>query len=707
MAREAAALKKLEKKLEEQLCCAICLNFYIEPKVLQCLHIFCKGCLLKLVDRNHKEVTCPICRLETPVPSGGITSLQTAFQVNELLEIRKDFMKENTSIVSKEFIEENSSSSKEFLATCLEHNGRELELYCKKCEELACLKCVSMGENHYGHSYTTLKEGFNRYKIEVSPLVETMKISLQTFTDALKQINSCRDEIVDQQVTIEGNIHDSFRKIQEVLNARKTKLISHLYQITQRKLEALEDQKDKIETAKEQLNNSLELVSKSLETDKREETMKMKATIMNQVKKTSTSVQVDLFLPHAHADMEFSASPYIHKIGKNYGNVYATKEPHPSKCYAVGRCLEELTELDEKLLLEMQVLTFEGTPYNEPIRSLKCELVSEITGAVVRGNVESRVLNEYTISCLPSIKGRHQLHVKIDDQHIRGSPFPIKVGLLLENLGTSIRTTGGLKGPFGIAVNEKNSEVVVVEYCLNCVSVFSCHGDKILSFGTTGSKNGEFQHPQGVAVDGEGNILVVDGFNHRVQKFTASGEFLAAMSSEDSSSFRLNFPHDITFNTFNNKIYLVSKDSSVHVLNSDLTHSSTFGKQGNGKGEFNSPFGIACDISGNVYVVDTNNHRIQVFTADGEFLRMFGDRGVGKGELNLPMGIAIDTNGTVYITEGDNHRVSVFTTDGQFKTSFGVKGRSSGEFLQPRGIAVDECGVVYVCEKGNGRIQLF
>ena len=64
-------------------------------------------------------------------------------------------------------------------------------------------------------------------------------------------------------------------------------------------------------------------------------------------------------------------------------------------------------------------------------------------------------------------------------------------------------------------------------------SVFSPSGEKLRSFGTYGSGEGQFKNPFGVAVDGERNILVADCLH---SEFTAEGQFLAAVGTKGSGS---------------------------------------------------------------------------------------------------------------------------------------------------------------------------
>lgn len=296
------------------------------------------------------------------------------------------------------------------------------------------------------------------------------------------------------------------------------------------------------------------------------------------------------------------------------------------------------------------------------------------------------------------MKGRHQLSIKVDEEHVKGSPFGVAVKLPIVKLGTPILTIDGVKRPWGVAVTKKG-EVVVTENHGSCISIFALSGQKLRSIG---APDQQFNSIRGVPLDGEGNILVAD--NHRLQKFTINGQFLKAVGPLGKGPSQFYAPQDIAYNASNNKVYVVDCNHHVQVLNSDLTYFSTFGKYGSGKGQFNYPRGIACDSNGRVYVTDDRNNRIQAFSAEGKFLKMFGRCGEGRGELKGPKGITFDTNDIMFVSECDNDRISVFTSEGQFMTSFGRCGNGPGEFKRPFGVVVDVNGVVYICDSDNNHI---
>ena len=642
--------KEAIKKLDEKLKCAICLDTYTDPKLLQCFHIYCRKCLEKLVIRGQQgelSLTCPTCRqATTPIPANGVRGLQPAFHINRLLEIKKSLNKV---------------------------------------------------EDQLGDEFTKYKEEMNSY-------LEPIKEKLRNVNKALTELNGRCDELFDQRETVEDNIHKTIRRLHEFLDVRETELISQLHQVTQNKLKCLATQRDEIEIIQTQLSSCLDLVKDSLKTENQAEILKMKTTIVKQVEELITPFQPDALKPNTEADMTFSASQEVTALCQNYGTVYAAQDPCPSKCHVTGKGLE-VAVVGEMSTAVLQIVNFREEPFIKSME-LQCELVSEITGTTVRGNVERRGQDKYEISYQPTMKGRHQLHIKIKHQHIKGSPFIVMVKLPVNELGTPFLTIGEVRGPWGVAVN-KRREVVVTELSKHCVSVFSPNGEKLLTFGTEGSGQEQFKCPCEVAVDGEENILVADQFNHCIQKFTANGRFLAMVGTFGNKHLQFNHVFGIAYNTGNNKVYTVDLNDRVQILNSNLTFYNTFGMGGKNMAQFNSPQSIACDSNGNVYVADTNNHRIQIFTAEGKFLRMFGRSGRGVGELIYPSGIAVDSSNVVYVVDRGNHRVSVFTSEGQFIKSFGREGERPGEFDYPGSIAVDNSGVVYVCDYDNNRVQAF
>ena len=696
--------QKTLKKVEEELNCSICLDTYSDPKLLQCLHAYCRKCLVKLVVRDQQGqliLTCPICRHDTPVLANGVTGLQPAFHINHLLEIMEEYKKEAADTPdSAEKAEKDSvshTSHDKVKVCCREHAGKEVELFCETCVEPVCVKCVikGLGGKHHSHDCEELDKAFERYKVEVTASLEPMEKQVTTITKALAQLDARCAEISNQQAAIEVDVHTAFGKLQHILDTGKTELIGKLHR---RKLKELAVQRDQLETTLAQLSSCLGFMRESLKTCSQEEVLSMKSSVAKQVKELTTTFPPDMLKPSTDANTIFSALEDVATACRNYGQVDLDPcLPDPSQCHVTGKGIEAAV-VGETCTVILQVVNYKGQPYEEPIQSSECVLVSELSGTRTRCSVGRGRCGKYEINYRPTIKGRHQLHVKVEGQYIKGSPFTISAKSPVEKLSTPILTLRGVSKPWGVAINQRG-EVIVTEWGGDCVSVFSPSGEKLQTFGKRGSEQGQFRRPRGLAVDEDDNILVADSANYRIQ-FTPEGQFLTGVGK---CPVRFDCPTDIAFNAANTMYVTDSNNHCVLVLNSDLS----FGKPGTGKGQFNHPHGIACDSTGKVYVVDIDNHRIQVFTAEGKFLKMFGRRGDGKGELSNPVGVATDSNDMVYVSESGNNRVSVFTSEGVFVTSFGSRGKGPGQFKYPYGVAVDNNGVVYVCDHNNNRVQIF
>ena len=79
----------LAEDVDKELTCAICLSRYETPKVLPCLHTYCKGCLGDLLAKSREpdRVTCPQCKEEHKLPEDGVDGFKTYFTINNLLEL--------------------------------------------------------------------------------------------------------------------------------------------------------------------------------------------------------------------------------------------------------------------------------------------------------------------------------------------------------------------------------------------------------------------------------------------------------------------------------------------------------------------------------------------------------------------------------------------------------------------------------------------
>ena len=94
-------------------------------------------------------------------------------------------------------------------------------------------------------------------------------------------------------------------------------------------------------------------------------------------------------------------------------------------------------------------------------------------------------------------------------------------------------------------------------------------------------------------MDREGNIIVGEDTNDSIRKYSPEGQLLASVGSKGAGPLQFNMPRGISNNTRNNKVYVADWGNyRLQVLNSDLTFSTLFGKQGEGKGQFDFPRGI-------------------------------------------------------------------------------------------------------------------
>ncbi len=241
--------------------------------------------------------------------------------------------------------------------------------------------------------------------------------------------------------------------------------------------------------------------------------------------------------------------------------------------------------------------------------------------------------------------------------------------------------------------------------------------------------------PPDMAVDGAGNLYIVDRNNNRIRKVDTSGTIgtFAGNGTSDSSgdggpatSAALFLPIAIAVDGAGN-VYIADpgeglrKVDTAGIINSVPVIGSFLSK-------IASPGGMTVDSAGNVYVSDLNGSAIYkldktgvLTTVAGGTLGFSGDGGPAtKAALYFPSGVAIDSAGNIYFADKGNNRVRKVDTKGVITTfaGTGTAGYSGdgGPATSAKlglnltaafqGVAVDSAGDVYIADPANNRIRM-
>jgi sugar lactone lactonase YvrE len=187
------------------------------------------------------------------------------------------------------------------------------------------------------------------------------------------------------------------------------------------------------------------------------------------------------------------------------------------------------------------------------------------------------------------------------------------------------------------------------------------------------------------AIDGAGNVYVVDNVNSQVIKL-AAGTFTQSLVV---SSGLLN-PTAVALDGAGNLYISDTGNSRVEVVPNEQGTLNTADISTVSISGLGSPNGLATDGNGNLYVIDAANGKVVEVPQGG------GSQSIVVSGLTNPSGVAVDSVGNVYIA--GNNQVAEYPVGGGTPILMG------GGYNNPHGVAVDASGVVYVADSGNSQI---
>ena len=725
------------KKVTSLLTCAVCYEMYKKPKYLPCHHSYCEECIAKLIKES--KLICPECRETSTIPPEGVADLPNNFFINNLMD--EVTLKRKVDGVEKATcdmcVEEGSAivlcpECVMFLCDhCNEYHKRvkdyrnhsvipltelqskkepfnlrpkakpmlckdhdlDLNFFCETCDQLVCHYCTT--NEHNGHVHNSVKKLANKHRKEMEKIMEPVEKMIDDLSALRQEVTATGEEIGAQTTEVDQQIDLFYEELHQQLQQQREELKRKLQEMSTQKKKAISLQLEQLEYTQAQLESVKEL-NDAVTNGSDKEALFAKKQVSNDVKRLTECYKKLDTASVELATIEFFPATQYKVLFPQFGKVYDDRAA-PDHC--------EVTDIPLQPLVGNKIGCKIITKDHNNAHCTKggSDVIAQVQssrGEVVPVEVKDNNDGSYSASFVTKHVGEVKLSVTIKGQHIKGSPYSIMVCRDYKSVGKPIKVIndGGNMGcPYAIAFG-RDGVWAVTDCSYHCVCIFDGQDQLVRKFGNSGSGNGQFSNPCGLAFDADNHLYVSEYSNHRVQKVSINGGHLLHIGhgGYGSGNGQLHHPRGIAVH--NDRLYIADYNNnriSVFQLNGQFCSII-------GSGQLSNPRDVTVSGNGHLLVANSGNNCITSFTLDGTYVGRFD-----KGQLSGPIGLTTDLNGFVLVTENGNHSVSVFDKDGACVCNLGSNGSANGQFLHPRGIAVSPNGNIYIADNSNKRVQIF
>lgn len=323
-------------------------------------------------------------------------------------------------------------------------------------------------------------------------------------------------------------------------------------------------------------------------------------------------------------------------------------------------------------------------------------------------------------------------------------------------------TLASLAQPYAVAVDTASPPNLYIADRSNCVvrkvtastgiiTTIAGMGNSCSYSGDTGKGTAaQLYYPEGLALDGLGNLYISDYQNCVVRRVVLATDIITTFAGNHTcgytgdgggaASAELYFPIGLAVDTTNNLYisdsgnYVIRKVTKATNKISTIAGNHTAGFMGDGgpatTAELNYPAGIGVNGAGTVVTfADYANQRIRQFTVGGNITTVAGTgtacvfpNACGEGgaavsaQLYNPYGLAVTSGGKIYFADQSNNVVDSFTVNGNLNVAAGnhsntVETLVTGipwtgvELNNPYEIATDTAGDVFIADSNNYMVR--
>ncbi|XP_077990018.1 uncharacterized protein LOC144444469 [Glandiceps talaboti] len=442
---------------DDLLTCQLCFEVYTSPKVLSCQHSFCEGCLQRWVDTNYGRLVCPCCRKQVALPVGGVKGLASNTTLRGLLE-HLERPKENlkagsvpcdtcTSRAAKKRCVEceqymcgrcNNVHSKGKLtklhnvmaledfesekrtnpmiekshAYCEKHPDTQVELYCKTCEIIMCLKCALSQHPNPKHRYISLEDAACEVKERFQKQIEKLNSKRKKVAGAQKDVQAELCELEKQYKLGEAAINKHANKLmQNAQRMQKEARESH-QQAFSVKQKVLQKQLSALTTTEQSLINTKEFAELQVNLASPAQFLVLEDDMQRSISDV-LSADVNTYPEeNSHLDFVVTGSSTVEKFGK-----VTTTAAVGFQTSVSG--IEDDVQVGDTLTVKVHSKDRNGKPGTLDTGTITAMLFSP------SGDVSQIVTtaSPSTIKLTTEEKGVYKLDIKVCGQPVRGSPF--------------------------------------------------------------------------------------------------------------------------------------------------------------------------------------------------------------------------------------------------------------------------------------------
>ena len=701
--------------------CKLCGGYYRDPRLLHCLHTFCKSCLDSVVKQNEDKTTCPTCHKVSPHPPHRLTRHvrleNEAAIARRLAKIQSD--QSCGSCDSKdqaeaychqcdaslcsfcikchktlqglrdhkvEALTNISTSLPSSLVYCADHPGKVLEYYCTTCSSLICHECYMF--EHKEHKYCRIQEAIKVENADITNSLSSLKKAHSTVSQTKEKVESVMLSITNRWETIKSHINNIFQSIIAALEKRHQELLKEVDVFALTKSNPLQTQLESLNKLVSNIECVMSTCSEASQAFSPTEILAIKCTLIEVVSSLMKEVEGTKLEAVSNDDIycTLDPKPVLSAITKLSS---VSSYPLPLDCSLVDIILKQPIGIPNsgKCSLVLEIRDKKGKKTTVEDHVIRPKLTDKSLSNVSEVSVHYKEERRYELIIdPPTYEGSYLLHIQLYNDNIKDSPYSINVRDY-SKIKEPILTVPTNSRPAYLYVDDEGD--IYVTFVDGSIVVYSDKG-KIVR--TIPANKLNLDSARGIAVDKANNIMyIASAGTNKIVKATLDGKFITSVGESGSGELQFNFPMGLHFGK-DELLYIADKrNKRVQVLRSDLS----FVRSIMVKCQSNA-YSVSTDSTGNIHV-GTNVGIIEIFSSVGHYIGQYS-----SGIVQCVGDIAFMRNGDCVVSNdiSDTKGNGILVFHGITKTIL----HSFGNNRYPLGVFIDQAGYIYVAEFGGSRI---